>query len=255
MYCAKLVSGKMILSKVLSYLRGDLTRKTMLFVLLPLFFISYFGILGLAVWLYPETYDWRYQSISRLLYPRNNPEFHYVASIGVAVSGVLMIPFAGYIRRRLRGAAPATTMVGAVLYFGGCICLTLAGLIASHPAHGTSRLPKLHEMLARISVIGIGVGMLVFNACATKAHFRLAPGKASRRRGLLVSWNLLTLPAALITVTWLVIRIFVKRSAPVHRVIVTSAAWNLGFWEWIGSVAVFAFLVCAVLFLPEHDSD
>jgi len=245
----------MILPKVSSFLRGELARKTILFVLLPLIFISYFGILGLAVWLYPEAYDWRYHSISRLLYPRNNPEFHYIASISVAISGVLMIPFAGYIRRRLHGAVPTAATVGAAVYFGGCVCLTLAGLIASHPAHGTSRVPKLHEILARLSVIGIGVGMVVFNTCVNKAYFRRASETTSHRRGLLVSWNLLTLPAVLVTVAWLVIRVFLKRSGPTHQAIVTSAVWHLGFWEWIGSVAIIAFLVCAVLFLPEHDSD
>jgi hypothetical protein len=70
-----------------------------------------------------------------------------------------------------------------------------------------------------------------------------------------VSWNLLTLPAVVITAAWLVIRVFLKRSGPTHHAIVSSAAWHLGFWEWIGSVAIIAFLVCAVLFLPEHDSD
>lgn len=227
----------------------------MLFVLLPLILISHFGILGLAVWLYPEPYDWRYHSISRLLYPRNNPVFHYVASISVAVSGVLMLPFAGYIRRRLRGAAPTAATVGAALFFAGCICLTLSGLIASHPAHGTSRLPKLHETLARISMIGIGVGILVFNACGTKAYFRVASGRALHRRGLMASWNLLTLPAVPIFATWLVIRIYLKHSGPTHHALVTSAAWHLGFWEWIGSAVIFLFLVCAGLFLPEHDSE
>jgi len=244
----------MILPKVLGFLRGELTRKTMLFVLLPLIFISCFGILGLAVWLYPEPYDWRYTSISKLLYPRNNPQFHYVASISLAVSGVLMLPFAGYIRRRLRGAYPKAATVGAVVFFGGCLCLTLAGLVASHPAHGTPRLPKLHEILARTSVISLGLGMVVFSACGTKGYFRAAPGNVLHRRGLLVSWNLLTLPVILITVTWLVIRVFMKRSGPALHTIVTSAAWNVGFWEWPGSVVVFAFLVCSVLFLPEHDS-
>ncbi len=71
----------------------------------------------------------------------------------------------------------------------------------------------------------------------------------------MVSWNLLTLPAVLITVAWLVIRIFLKQSGPAHHAIVTSAAWHLGFWEWIGSRRDIAFLVCAVLLLPERDSD
>jgi len=255
MYRLTLVSGTMIHPKVLSFLRGDLTRKTMLFVLLPLILIAHFGILGLAVWLYPEPYDWRYFSISKLLYPLTNPQFHYVASISVAVSGVLMLPFAGYIRRRLRSAAPTAATIGAVLFFAGCICLTLSGLIASHPAQGTSRLPKLHETLARISVVGIVLGILVFNACATKGYFRVKPGQMRPPLGLLVWWNLFTLPAVLIFVTWLVIRIYLKHSGSSHPAVVSSAAWHLGFWEWIGSVAIIAFLVCAAAFLPEDDSD
>ena len=223
-------------------------------VVLPLILASYFGILALAAWLYPDRYDWRYLSISKLLYPLTNPQFHSIASFSVAVTGVLMLPFAGYIRRRLRGAFPNAATVGATLFFAGCLCLTLAGLIASHPAHGTARFPKLHEILARISVVAIGLGMAVFDACATKGYFRAAPGNGLHRRGLLISWNLLTLPVILVTVLWLAIRTFVKRTAPAYHAIATSAAWNVGFWEWPGSVVVFAFLVCSVLFLPEPDS-
>jgi hypothetical protein len=225
----------------------------MLVVLLPLIFLSYFGFLGLAVSLYPNSYDWRYLSISKLLYPVTNPRFHYVAAISVAVTGVLTAPFAGYIRRRLRGASPKAATVGAAVFFGGCMCLTLAGLIASHPAHGTPRLPQLHSALARISVIGLGLGMAVFTVCATRGYFRTAPGNALHRRSLLISWNLLTLPVVLVTVSWLAIRIFVKRSDPAYHSLATSAAWHVGFWEWPGSVVVFAFLVCSVLFLPEPD--
>ena len=116
-YGATLVLVKMIPTKVLHFLRGDLTRKTMLFVLVPLILASHFGILVVAVWLYPKSYDWRYTSISQLLYPRNNPEFHAIASVSVALSGVLMLPFAGYIRRRLRGAAPTAATAGAALFF------------------------------------------------------------------------------------------------------------------------------------------
>src|ERR1043166_4873766 len=148
--------------KLLSYLRGELTGKTMLFGLVPLILVCHFGVLGIAVLLYPDAYDWRYTSISKLLYPKNNPDFHYIATASIAVTGVLMAPFAGYIRRRLRGAAPIAARLGAALYFIGCVFLTLSGLISSHPEHGKSILPKLHENLARISLIGIGFGMLVF---------------------------------------------------------------------------------------------
>ncbi|MGA2151227.1 MAG: hypothetical protein ABSG48_03575 [Geobacteraceae bacterium] len=250
-----LLPGKMILSKVLNFLRGDLTRRTMLFVLVPLIFAFYFGILGVAALLFPESYDWRNYSISRLLYARDNPGFHHIAQISVAVSGVLMIPFAGYIRRRLRDIAPTAATVGAVVFYAGCICLTLAGLITSHPAHGMARFPKLHDKLARLSAIGLGVGMLVFNACGTKGYFWPKPGKPLPRRSLMVSWNLLTLPLVLIVASWLVIRTFLKQSGPTYHAIVTSAAWKVGFWEWIGSPVAFLFLVCAVLFLPKNSSE
>lgn len=226
----------------------------MLFVLVPLIIASFFGILGVAALLPPESYDWRYNSISQLLYSRDNPEYHHIASICVASFGVLMIPFAGYIRRRLRSAAPIAATVGAVVFFAGCICLTLAGLITSHPAHGIAHFPKLHDILARLSAISIGVGMAVFNICGTKGYFRPKPGKPLHRRSLLVSWNLLTLPVLLIGVAWLVISTYLKQSSPLYHAIVTSVAWKVGFWEWIGSPVIFLFLVCAVLFLPKKES-
>jgi hypothetical protein len=55
-----------------------------------------------------------------------------------------------------------------------------------------------------------------------------------------------------ITVTWLLIRLYLKLSGPTHHAIVHSLAWNLGFWEWIGSALIFLFLLCAALFLPQN---
>jgi hypothetical protein len=31
--------------------------------------------------------------------------------------------------------------------------------------------------------------------------------------------------------------------------------WDLGLWEWLGSAAVFLFLVSAALFLPEQTDE
>ncbi|HTS19714.1 MAG TPA: hypothetical protein VMP11_19215 [Verrucomicrobiae bacterium] len=225
----------------------------MRFVLLPLIFLSYFGMLAVAASLYPDTYDWRYLSISKLLYPLTNPQFHYIAAFSVAVTGVLLAPFAGFIRRRLGNTSSCSAHVGSAMFFIGCMCLTLAGLIASHPQHGTPRFPQLHSTLARISVIGIGLGLVIFNVGATRGYFRRPFGRTPRLRGLLLSWNLLTAPIVLVTMTWGVIRLLVKRSTPAYHTIAATALWKVGFWEWIGSIVVFAFLVCAVWLLPEHD--
>ena len=85
---------------LLNYFSGNLTRRTLLFVLIPLIFLSYFGMLTSAIFLSPIAYDWRYSVISHLISPRNNPEFHTVPSLGIAITGLLIIPFAGYINRR-----------------------------------------------------------------------------------------------------------------------------------------------------------
>jgi hypothetical protein len=250
-----LLPGKLVLLTVLDFLRGNLKKRTVLFVLVPLIFASYCGLMGIAALLYPEFYDWRVNSMSRLLYAQDNPEFHWIASMSVAISGIMMIPFAGYIRRRLRGIAPLAATIGAVVFFAGCICLTLASLITSHPAQGISHFPRLHDKLARLSAINFGVGMVVFNACVTKGCLRPKPGKPVPRRSLLISWNLLTLPLVLFIATRLLILTGLQRSGPAYHAIVTSAVWQVGFWEWIGLPVLYLFLLCAVLFLPKNISE
>jgi len=78
----------------------------MLQVVVPLIGVFYFGSLVVAVALFPRGYDWRTMSIFKLQYPLVNPQYHFVPTVGVGVSGVLMLPFAGYIRRGLAANSP-----------------------------------------------------------------------------------------------------------------------------------------------------
>jgi hypothetical protein len=106
-------------------------------------------MLASAIVLSPIAYDWRYSVISHLISPRNNPGFHTVPSLGIAITGLLIVPFAGYINRRLCVASRLGANIGAVAFANGAIWLTLAGLIVSQSDHGTSSLPRLHEICAR----------------------------------------------------------------------------------------------------------
>jgi hypothetical protein len=237
--------------RLLSFLSGNLARRVVLFALLPLIWFSYFGTLTIAAWFSPETYDWRRKAISKLLYPRDDPEFHSIASLGIALTGLMMIPFAGYIRRRLRSVSATTTDIGISAFGLGAICLILAGLIVSHPYQETSTYPRLHEMLARGSALALGVSMLVLWASALKGYLA-SSGKTSRWRWLLISWSLVTLPAIFVIVLRLVAHLRLEWSNPIYRLLQNPRVWHLGFWEWIGSAAVFLFLLCSALFLPEH---
>ena len=214
---------------------------------------AYFGVLALAIALFPEDYDWRTTSISKLLYPRNNPQFHSIAAAGIAATGLLMIPFAGYIRRRVRMASPVAAAIATALFMGGCICLIFAGLVTSHPLHGASPVPRLHERLARAAALGISLGIIVFTACANKGYFN--PATTRYRRSLIVTWNLLTLPAILVPVLRLVMVARFESLKPFYQAWRNSAAWHLGFWEWVGSSAVILFLLCSAWLLPEQACD
>jgi hypothetical protein len=242
-------------SRLAKFFSGDIRQRTLLFVLFPLVVVSYFGVLALAVMLFPGAYDWCTMSISKLLYPRLNPQFHYIAAIGIAVTGLLMIPFAGYIHRRSRTVSPIAAAVAAALFIGGCICLIFAGLVSSHPLHGGSPVPRLHEQLARAAAIGIGVGSIVFDACVIKGYFNPATTAKRYRRSLVISWNLLVLPAILVLALRLVMFARLASLDPFYRAWRGSVAWHLGFWEWVGSAAVILFLLCSAWLLPEHTND
>jgi len=242
---------------LLNYFSGNLTRRTLLFVLIPLIFLSYFGMLTSAIFLSPIAYDWRYSVISHLISPRNNPEFHTVPSLGIAMTGLLIFPFAGYISRRLRVASRLCANIGTVAFANGAIWLTLAGLIVSQSHHGTSSLPRLHEMCARTAALCLGTGLIAFCLCALKGYFIPAKGKKLYQRRLLISWILLTLgPILGVAFSECLLRIMRAHLLWPYYIdqLKNSLFWHLAFWEWIGSAAVFLFLLSSALFLPEQTS-
>jgi hypothetical protein len=234
------------------FLSGNLSRKTMLRVVVPLIGFFYFGSLAVAVALFPNGYDWRAMSISKLLYPLVNPQYHFIPAVGVGLSGVLMLPFAGYIRRGL-GVDSPVARAGAAFFFAGAICLILASVITSHPAQGRATVPRLHEALGRVAGIGLGLGMVLFESQALRSR-RRAGGELSSRR-LVLWWGWLTWPGIVVMVLVLTLRIHLAVLEPFRRMLRHSAAWNLGCWEWIGSAVVFGFLAVAAWLLPEDGKD
>ncbi len=243
----------MVLRGIFDYLSGNLSRRTLLLVSLPLMWLSYFGTLAIVICFSPQAYQWRHTAISSLLYPRNDPEFHFIASIGVAVAGLLMFPFAGYIRRGLRSASPIAANVGGFAFGAGAVCLILAGLIVSHPYRGSSNFPRLHEMVARGSAIALGTGMLLFWVCAMNGYFRATANQTRYAARLLASWSILTLPALPIIVLRMMTHAHFEWSSPTLQELENPRIWRLGFWEWIGSAAVFLFLVSSALYLPADN--
>jgi hypothetical protein len=103
-----------------------LYRKSTLAVLLALIFFSFFGTLTASAWMFPKSYDWRYRVISNLLSPRDNPNHYWLAASGVALTGLLMLPFAGLLRRHLEVIGPRSAKLSAATFTAGMIALICA---------------------------------------------------------------------------------------------------------------------------------
>jgi hypothetical protein len=231
------------------------SREGVLRVLLPLILLSYFGTLIVAALLFPEPYDWRYRVMSNLLSPRDDPQWYRIPSIGIAVAGVLMLPLAGYLEERLRPVAPRWAAFARWMFSAAIVLLILAALVVPQHVHPVLGLRRLHEALSRTSAIFFGFGMLVCCVCAW--HDRRGARRLDRR--LLPAWCGLTfLPIFGIVASealLLAVHLFPVRAAPVKASLRHTVLWHLGFWEWVGSAAVFIFLALSVWWLPALPQD
>jgi hypothetical protein len=155
---------------------------------------------------------------------------------------VLMLPFAGYIGRRLRDICPVAAEFGALTFGAGAISLILGALVVLQP---------YHEVFARSAGICVGVSILVFYLCAIKGLSTPSKERNARRR-IFLAWSLIVLPALLIVLLRLLTGVHFRWSNTVYRALENRSLWHLGFWEWIISAAVFLFMFVAALILPEN---
>jgi hypothetical protein len=231
------------ISHLIDFGAGRLKQKTLLRIVFPLIVLSYFGSLMFAIRMLPGPFDWRTRSMSKLLYPTIDPNYHTIVSTGLSIAGLMMIPFAGYTGRRLRTISQVSADIGAVALGAGAVSLILCAVLVFQP---------IHEMLARSAGICLGFGMLAFYSCAMRA--RAVPSNESvTRHRLFLAWSLIVPPALLVAVVRVLVGVQFRWSNPLYRMLQNRSLWHLGLWEWIASTAVFLFLLGAALFLPEND--
>jgi hypothetical protein len=181
------------MERLLDFVTGKLSRRTVLNALIPLIFVFYFGTLVMTVFLFPHHYDWRSVVISNLLSPGHNPEFHWFASLGLSSAGLCAVPFGGYIGHRLRPVSPLLANIGAAALAGGFVMFILAVLIVTRRSHPILGMLGLHEMLARAAAVGLGIGIICFNGCALRAARSIVRDRYGRE--LLFSWSFITMLA------------------------------------------------------------
>jgi hypothetical protein len=137
-----------------------------LVLLLALIFLSFFGTLSLSAWMFPGNYDWRYRVISSLLSPRDNPRHYWLAASGVALTAVLMLPFAEHLRRHLQSIAPRMAKMSAAAFTVGIAALISACFVVPQHVQETFGIRRLHELLGRTAAGCFAVAMLCGCWCA-----------------------------------------------------------------------------------------
>jgi hypothetical protein len=226
-----------------------LYRKSTLGILLALIFLSFFGTLTLSASMLPESYDWRYQVISNLLSPRDNPGHYWLAAAGLGLSAVLMLPLVEYLRRYLKTIAPRTAKVSAGAFILGIIALICACFVVPQHADAMFGIEQLHEFLGRSAATLLVTGMLCACWCAWK-------GRAQLSFALSWVWSVVTvlpLTGLFVSNALLVLtRVEPSWAAPIRAALRDSVFWHLGFWEWTGAAGLFVFLCAAVFLIPAQ---
>ena len=173
------------------------------------------------------------------------------------LAGLLAIPFGGYIGYRLRVASRLGANTSMASFIGGFVALILAAVFVARRSHPILGMLGIHEILARTSAFGVGIGIIGFCWCALRGS--RAPSIDGRLypRSLALSWTILALMALLTVVgclcSALIPKIGVPGLLPPYQLLRHSPFWHLAFWEWIGSAAVFLFLTSAALLLPKEE--
>jgi len=226
-----------------------LYRKSILAVLLALIFLSFFGTLTVSAWMFPQNYDWRYRVISNLLSPRDNPNHYWLAASGLALTGLLMLPFAGHLQRRFEVTAPLAARISAWTFAAGIVALICACFVVPQHLHEVLGVRRLHEILGRSAAGFLAMGMLCGCWCSWKGRNLFA-------LRLFCVWSSVTL-LPLVGIFFsesLLVLTYLKPSwaTPIRSALRHSVFWHLGFWEWTGAVAVFVFLCAAVFLTPAR---
>src|SRR5690348_13580458 len=120
----------------------------------PLGLVAFWCGMAAAAHAYPEGYDWRYQTISLLLYSDRNPRGFFWAWLGLEVCGLCGIAWTFSLRRRL-GARGVSALGGLPLLQAGFICMCCAVL-----PDRLLPVPRGHEILAIAAFVAICTGMM-----------------------------------------------------------------------------------------------
>ena len=122
---------------------------------------------------FPTEYDWRYMTLSNLLYPERNPAGHLWASAGIVLCGCCGLCWAGALVRGAGGRGAQRSRIGIWALSLGFFCMVCCALLPER----LLPVPGGHEFLALSAFFGLCIGMVQL---AFRAAQRGPPRRPSR---------------------------------------------------------------------------
>jgi hypothetical protein len=182
--------------------------------------------LTLAAQHYPSEYDWRYMTISSLLYPDRDPAGHGFAQTGVVLAGLMGLAWALTLAgRRARGTARQGPSSGPWILAFGYACMAVAAAVPL----GLGHIRKSHEVLSVAAFLALCIGLaqlaMTMPSRRLLAGIAFAPVTLAAISQAYVHWALPHLPW--VSLAWR------ARSIPAYL--------SFAFWQWI-ACAVFSLL-------------
>jgi hypothetical protein len=220
----------------------------------PLGVLAFWCGLWIAERLYPSEYDWRYMTISSLLYPERNPDGYRWAWGGVALCGLGGLCWVAALIWMRRRSNAANRPVGIWAMGLGYICMVCCALLPARFLH----ISRSHDILALAAFVGLCIGTVHLTCCAVDQRLqrraRMFPGRPWFYAGVIAGAALL--PILLVSIT----QAYVSRTLPQlpwvgleWRQQGVPAYLSFAFWEWVTCV-VFSVYTSALSILDINPA-
>lgn len=200
----------------------------------PLGVIAFWFCLRMAIGQFPSEYDWRYMTISSLLYPDRNPRGYLWAWSGVALCGVGGLCWVAALSLK-PGSLHSRERPAGIWAMGlGYICMVCCALLPARVLH----IPRSHDLLALTAFVGLCIGTVQLTYRAVERSLRRREGRVPGRPwvyGCVVA-GAAVLPMVLVSVA----QAYVSHALP--RLPWVGLEWreqgipaylSFAFWEWV----------------------
>jgi hypothetical protein len=200
--------------------------------------LAFWGGMVMAGRSYPSEYDWRYMTISSLVYDDRDPHGYLWARGGIVLCGLAGLYWTTVVAREAKQAGVAKQPVGMWVLGLGYLCMVCCALLPERLVP----IPKGHDFLALTAFVGICIGMVhsTFITVEHSARLRSPAGSPRLRAGILAGIALSPIVLAALAQT------YVSRALPALAWV--NLAWrargvpvylSFAFWEWV-TCAVFS---------------